>query len=97
MYNYFYLFIVHFSTWLFLYFLPLLFALFLAILVTYLLGKYFKKLEKQKLSRTRLQEIKKLETIQNYSVKIHFILKGFFIGVILMTIILVVFIFFYEG
>ncbi len=79
------------------YFLPLIFALFLAILVTYLLGKYFKKIEKNKQNRTRIAEIQRLEAIQDYSIKIHFILKAFFIGVILMTLFLGIFIFFYEA
>lgn len=92
-----YLFFIHLYTWIFLYFFPLI----LAFIVMILVGLFFKHLiftsEGNSIRHKKtLTYEEKRASIEDFSIRIEFIFKAFFYGLIISVVVLTIYLWFYE-
>ncbi|MBP6739548.1 MAG: hypothetical protein KA146_06135 [Leptospiraceae bacterium] len=91
------LFFIHLSTWIFLYIFPLV----LAFIIVLLVGLFFKHLifttegNSIRHKKTFTYEEKRA-SIEEFSIKIEFIFKAFFYGLIISAIVLSIYLWLYE-
>ncbi|MBP9886405.1 MAG: hypothetical protein KBF93_08910 [Leptospiraceae bacterium] len=92
-----YLFFGHLFSWLFLYFLPLVFVV-IAVLLVSLFFKHLIFTDKGNSIRHKkdLSYEEKRQSIESFSLRIEFVFKAFFYGLILSAIVLVIYLWIYE-
>ena len=92
-----YVFFAHFFTWLFLYILPLFFVLFIVLVVTlFLKHLVFTDTGNSIRHKQNLTYAEKRASIESFSLRIEFIFKAFFYGLIISAIVLSIYLWIYE-
>ncbi len=91
------LFFIHLTTWIFLYIFPLL----LAFLIIFLVGIFFKHIIFAKEGNSirhkkTLSYEERRASIEDFSIRIEFIFKAFFYGLIISAVVLSIYLWIYE-